>query len=134
MEYPPTLFRIKAIMIDVIFILVMMVAAAYAIDAVGGVADWIRITIMSLLFIVYEPFMVSAYGGTLGHRLQGLEVRRVSDTSERIGVLMAIIRVIFKFVLGIFSVLTSYAREDNRCIHDLICDTVVIYRNQQEPT
>lgn len=129
MQYPPTIFRVKAALIDAVLILLLMVISAYAIDIAGEVDDWVRVTIMIVLFIIYEPLTVGLYGGTFGHRVQGLEVRKVSDTSERIGLLMAIIRVVFKFVLGVFSVITSYMRADNRCIHDLICGTVVVNRS-----
>tara|TARA_A100000171_G_scaffold24519_1_gene22789 strand:- start:2106 stop:2495 length:390 start_codon:yes stop_codon:yes gene_type:complete len=128
MEYPKTSFRIKAAIVDLILILVVMVSAAFAIDSIGGVPDWVRISIMVLLIIVYEPMMVSTYGGTIGHRILGVKVTKSSDTTRRLNLPVAIIRSILKFALGIFSVMVSYTREDNRCIHDLICDSVVVYR------
>lgn len=128
MEYPKTSFRIKASLVDIILILSVMVFSAYAIDSIGGVPDWVRIAIMVLLFIVYEPMMVSKYGGTIGHRILGVKVTKSSDTTGRLNLPVAIIRSVLKFVLGIFSVMVSYTREDNRCIHDLICDSIVVYR------
>ncbi|OEJ99762.1 RDD family protein [Roseivirga misakiensis] len=130
MNYPATSFRVKASLIDAVLILLIMVISAYLIDSVGAVPDWVRAMVMIILFVIYEPLTVGIAGGTLGHRIQGLEVRRVSDTSQRIGLMMAIIRVVFKFALGLFSILTSYLRSDNRCIHDLVCGSVVVYRSQ----
>tara|TARA_R110001599_G_scaffold119190_4_gene289030 strand:- start:593 stop:982 length:390 start_codon:yes stop_codon:yes gene_type:complete len=128
MEYPKTSFRLKAALVDIILILTVMVFSAYAIDSIGGVPDWVRISIMVLLFIVYEPMMVAKYGGTIGHRILGVKVTKSSNTASRLNLPVAIIRSILKFALGIFSVMVSYTREDNRCIHDLVCDSVVVFR------
>ncbi|WP_339607368.1 RDD family protein [uncultured Roseivirga sp.] len=134
MEYPKTSFRIKAAIVDAILILTVMIITAFAIDSIGGVPDWVRIMIMALLFIAYEPMMVATNGGTIGHRILGVEVRKSSDSTQRLSLPIAIVRSILKFVLGIFSVLVSYTREDNRCIHDLICDSVVVYRKSARIT
>ena len=105
---------------------------AFLIDGYGGAPAWLRATVYVLMIYLYEPLSVNWRGGTVGHRLLGLEVRRFSNPSRRLDLLRCSVRILFKLVLGGISVLVSYLREDNRTLHDMICGSVVVYKDQVE--
>lgn len=127
-QYPRTILRIKAALIDVVLILILFITLSYVFDRIEEVADWIKILIYVLVFYFYEPFWVGFYGGTLGHKIMGIEVRMMGNRSKRIGLPISILRFIIKAALGWVSFLISYTREDSRCIHDLVCDTAVFHK------
>lgn len=127
-QYPRTIFRIKAALIDVVLILVLFITLSYAFDSLGQVADWIKVLVYVLVFYFYEPYWVGFYGGTLGHKIMGIEVRMMNDPNKRIGFPISILRFLVKAALGWISFLISYTREDSRCIHDLVCGTAVFYK------
>lgn len=127
-QYPRTILRIKAALIDVVLILTLFIILSYVFDSIDKVADWVKILIYVLVFYFYEPYWVGFYGGTLGHKIMGIEVRMMSDKSKRIGFPISILRFIVKAAMGWISFIISYTREDSRCIHDLICGTAVFYK------
>jgi uncharacterized RDD family membrane protein YckC len=132
MEYPPTGYRVKSGIIDAVLILTIFTFAVFVIDSVGGAPSWVRASIFILCLYIYDPLTIGLFGGTLGHHLMKVEVRRFSDKNKRIGLPLASLRVIAKYILGFVSILVSYSREDGRAIHDLISDSVVIYKFQDE--
>lgn len=132
-QYPRTILRIKAALIDVVLILILLMALSYVFDNIEEVANWIKILIYVLVFYFYEPFWVGFYGGTLGHKIMGIEVRMMNDRNKRIGFPISMLRFMIKATLGWISFLISYSREDSRCIHDLACGTGVFYKRDLEP-
>ena len=131
MNYPPTGTRLKAGIIDFLFIVSIWTLTAFVIDSVGGAPNWLRGAVFVVMVYLYDPLSVGFWGGTLGHRLLGVEVRRNSQPEARVNLLLATLRVMIKYFLGIISVIVSYAREDNRAIHDLVCDSVVVYKDSE---
>jgi len=132
MEYPPAGTRVKAAIIDFLLMLLVFTLTAYVIDAIGGAPNWLRASIFVLMVYLYDPLAVGLRGGTLGHHLLGVEVRSHSNQEKRINLLIATLRVMVKYVLGGISVLVSYSRKDHRALHDLICDSVVIYKDPEK--
>lgn len=127
-QYPPPGIRVKAAFVDVILLLLVFTLTAYVIDSAGGAPSWLRATIFVVMLYLYDPLAVGLFGGTIGHHFFGVEVRQYSDQSSRINLLMAGLRVVIKYALGFISVIVSYTREDSRAVHDLVCDSVVVYK------
>ena len=100
MEYPPTGTRVKAGILDFLLIVSIWTLTAYVIDSVGGAPGWLRGAVFVIMVYLYDPLSVGFWGGTLGHRLLGVEVRKFSNPKERINLLMATLRVMVKYLLG----------------------------------
>lgn len=132
MEYPTTNYRVKAAVVDIVVVLLIFVIASYAIDSVGGAPSWLRILILVGALYLYEPLMITMQGGTLGHTLMGLKVARFSDHRKKLNLLIAGLRFVIKYFLGTISILFCYIRKDNRALHDLICDSHVIFKKSFE--
>ena len=60
----------------------------------------------------------------------GLEVRRFTDHSRRISLPRSLIRVMLKAMSGVFSLIVSYINPKRRGIHDMLLDTVVVFKRE----
>jgi len=125
LRYPTIAKRVQSIFVDLLFIVILMFAAAKIIDLFGDAPDWVRIVLFLGLWGVYEPFC-TAYACTIGNYLLKIRVRKINHPSERINLFQAYMRYIFKSSLGWLSFLTVHTNEERRAIHDLVAGSVMI--------
>jgi uncharacterized RDD family membrane protein YckC len=102
-----------------------MFIASSILDSFDNVPNWIRMTIFIGLFFAYEPFCL-AFGCTIGNYIKKIRVKSFNDTDSRINILQALIRYLFKILLGWISFLTIHSTPGRRAIHDLISGSVMI--------
>ena len=127
-EYPGVLARVKAVMVDGILLLIFLVIASSIFSQLNDAPDYVRMLVFVLIFVLYDPILTSSTGGTIGHHIIGMTVRKVSDEKSNINFLMAIIRFIIKSSLGWASLFTVMANEKRRAIHDFVAQSVVTYK------
>jgi uncharacterized RDD family membrane protein YckC len=78
--------------------------------------------------LLYEPILVSRYGGTVGHLLFNLRV--VDDhTGGNLGFWTAVARVWVKGFFGVFSFVTMAASSRHQAIHDMVTRSTVQIRD-----
>jgi uncharacterized RDD family membrane protein YckC len=77
--------------------------------------------------LLYEPVLVSATGGTLGHYFTNLRV--VDERGGNVSFLKACARVILKGTLGWFSFVIMAATRRNQAVHDLLTRSTVQIRD-----
>ncbi len=124
-EYPSLSDRIQSTIIDSVLILVLFLITSGILDLVSNPPDFIRIILFFGILLGYEPVCMTT-GCTLGNYIKGLRVRRFSNTAKRLNILQAVIRYVFKVVLGWLSFLTINANPKRRAIHDLIAGSLMI--------
>ena len=118
--------RLQAMLYDsacltcIVAVAVMLVAFGEPFPGAGRVAA--GAVLLSLL--LYEPLMVSQYGGTLGHRRRNMRVV-VDATASNPGIGRALVRFCLKTVFGIFSVIAMVATTRHQALHDLATGTSV---------
>lgn len=125
--YPTLRERFKAIVLDGFIVLVGLVAAGLIFGQFPNAPGYLRGGVFILLFLLYEPIMVST-GGTVGHRVFGLRVKSYFEESRNIMLPMAIIRSVVKWVLSWFSFFTMLSNPEKRAVHDLLSGSIVLYR------
>ena len=131
-NYPGVFDRVKAIMTDGIVIVVFMFVASYVFSQFESVPDNARIISFVFIFLLYDPIFTSLFGGTIGHMIIGLRVRRESDEQKNILFPLAIPRYIVKVLLGWLSLLTVSGNEKRKAIHDFLIGSVVVYAKSKE--
>jgi uncharacterized RDD family membrane protein YckC len=134
--YPGVFDRVKAIVADGIILLVFMFAASSVFSLFETVPDFIRVFAFVFIFLLYDPLFTSFTGGTIGHRLIGIRVRKEQDETCNITFLPAVLRYIVKALLGWVSLLTISGNNKGRAIHDYVAGSVVVYakpENVQNP-
>jgi len=78
--------------------------------------------------LLYEPVLVSATGGTLGHSFNNLRVVD-QQSGGNVSFLKACARVVIKGLLGWFSFVVLAATRRNQAIHDLLTRSTVQIRD-----
>jgi uncharacterized RDD family membrane protein YckC len=126
-NYPGVFSRVKAIIADSIIVIILMFSFGYLLTLFETVSDYVRIIGFVFIFILYEPVFISVFGGTLGHMIIGIRVKRESDEIKNINFPFAILRFIIKALLGWISLITVSFNEKGKAIHDLAVGSVVIY-------
>ena len=125
-EYAILPDRIKAAVIDGILLIAAMYAASEILNIFENVPNYIRISIAISLFILYDPFFTSQYGGTIGHSFSKITVRKDIDRENYIGFPSALLRFILKISLGWISLLTVTGNQKKKAIHDFVVNSVVV--------
>lgn len=123
--YPPLLTRIKSILIDGLFMIVLLLLFGEILGNHEDTAGWVRALILFGIFGVYEPVCTSL-GCTLGQYLMGIRVRRYEDETRRLNIFRSIIRFLAKSLLGVISFVIIHFNNESRAIHDLIAGSVMI--------
>lgn len=125
-NYPALIQRVKAAIVDAICLFMLMIGFAAVFAAVGDVPDVVRIMAFVFVFGLYDPILTSRAGGTIGHFVIGIRVKRDRSRSENVSFLRAVLRFIVKVFLGWISLLTVPRSRDKRAIHDMAAGSVVL--------
>jgi uncharacterized RDD family membrane protein YckC len=129
---PGVMERLQAVVLDGICIFFMMYLASGIFDRIGDVPDIAKIWVFVFVFFLYDPLFTSILGGTLGHRAMKLRVRRASNRSKNVFVLLAFVRFAIKAFLGWISLLFVSANSEGKALHDLAVGSVVIYKVEKD--
>lgn len=127
-NYPGLLDRVKAVMVDSIVLIIFMIIATSIFSAFENVPDAARIMAFLFIFFLYDPIFTSSFGGTVGHMIIGLRVKREKNTEKNVLFPLAIIRFVTKALLGWISLLTVTSNSKNKAIHDSIIGSIVVYK------
>lgn len=129
---PGVFDRVKAVVTDNIVMIIFMFIAAYAFSLFENVPDSARILAFVFIFLLYDPLFTSLFGGTIGHMLIGIRVKKESNENKNILFPLAILRYIMKIILGWISLLTVSSNKKRKAIHDYIVGSVVVYAKIKE--
>ena len=115
-------------LIDSVVVPVLAVATLIMGNALGVTEFFGRVLLIAVPVFILEPGLVAFTGGTIGHHLVGLRVRRLSGAGN-INLFAATIRTIVKFVLGWLSFIFVLTTERHQAIHDLAARSIVVHRD-----
>jgi uncharacterized RDD family membrane protein YckC len=119
--------RVRAAVTDSVVMIVLSVIASQALSSASGELVLLRGALLVFIFGLYDPLLTAFIGGTLGHRIMGLRVRRQSDETKNIPLYLAIIRFTIKVFLGLISLLIVSKKTNRHAIHDIAVKSVVVY-------
>jgi uncharacterized RDD family membrane protein YckC len=130
-KYPHISDRVKAVVIDSIVLLGELVLATYIFSLFENVPVVAKKIVFIFIFILYDPILTSFFGGTIGHMIMNIRVRREGYEQQNILLPLAIIRFVVKAFLGWLSLLTVSGNEKRKAIHDMLVGSVVVYKNKE---
>ncbi len=124
--------RLQGLLIDSIILTstipaALMIAVAFESE---HVARFLGLAVV-ITWLLYEPLMVSMTGSTIGHYVCNLRVvdnRRGGNVSFG----KAIVRMVIKTILGLFSFLSMTVASRHQAIHDLLTGSTVQIRNLEK--
>jgi uncharacterized RDD family membrane protein YckC len=128
--YPGVFDRIKAAVTDSIVIVVFIVILTLIFSQFSNVPDGFRIAGFIFIFLLYDPLFTSIFGGTIGHMIMNIQVKRSSNSEKNILFPVSIIRYIVKVLLGWISLLTVGSNKKHLAIHDMVVSSIVLYRKK----
>jgi len=131
LSYPRLLRRVQAVLIDSLIVPITVIGLI----SFSGVIDieqawWIKAILLFGPIIILEPGLVAFTGGTVGHHLLKLKVRR-TRRNKNIDIFSALIRFILKFFLGWLSLLTITSSKKHQAIHDFTVGSIVVNKSSQ---
>jgi uncharacterized RDD family membrane protein YckC len=124
--------RVKAVLADSAVIILFMFIVTYAFSVFEYVPDYARIIAFVFIFVLYDPLFTSVFGGTIGHFMMGIRVKREKNQMKNILFPLAIIRFLTKALLGWISLLTVMGSKKRKAIHDKLVGSVVLYVGMNE--
>ena len=131
-NYPGVADRVKAMVLDYLMIIAFLFVFTYAISIFEHVPDIVKKIAFIFIFFLYDPIFISLFGGTIGHFMIGLRVKREKNELKNILFPLAIIRYIVKVFLGWISLLTVSGNRKRKAIHDFLVGSVVLYKADTE--
>jgi uncharacterized RDD family membrane protein YckC len=127
-NYPSVLYRLKAALIDTSIIIAFMFIVISIFSFFENVPDSFRIGAFMFIFIFYDPLFTSIFGGTVGHMIMKIQVKRINNLNKNIPFILALIRYIVKVSLGWISLLTVTNNKKKLAIHDMVVRSIVLYK------
>ena len=128
MFYPSLNERIKAALADGVMLIIMMYLISLLFDTFEQVSDTARIIAFVFIFVLYDPLLTSLVGGTIGHQLIGIRVKKVTNEEQNLPIYSALLRFIVKAFLGWISLLTVASDAKKQALHDKVVRSVVLYK------
>ncbi|MEL7146646.1 MAG: RDD family protein [Bacteroidota bacterium] len=126
-RYPGILMRVKALFVDSVVLLVFMIGATFIFKQFEHVNDNLRVAAFLFIFVLYDPLFTSLFGGTIGHQILGICVKRGSNHERNVIFPLTLVRFVVKALLGWISLLTVSGNIERKAIHDYLAGSVVIY-------
>jgi hypothetical protein len=123
-DYPQLVTRIKALFIDGMIILTIMVVVMVLMDN-SEYRPAVMITLGNVGILLYEP-LLTVHSGTIGQRVMNIRVRSFQDPSKKIKITQAYGRVLAKSLLGWISFITINFNAQHRAIHDFVGGSVMV--------
>jgi hypothetical protein len=121
--------RVRALLIDWVLSVGLIIGALFVAASAGSDSLPRVLGIVAvILLLLYEPVLVSATGGTIGHYYANI---RVVDNRHHgnISFLKAVARFFIKSVLGWFSFIFMTATRRNQALHDQLTQSSVQMRD-----
>src|ERR1035437_2836289 len=91
-----------------------------------------KIIAFVFIFLLYDPSFTSIFGGTIGHMIIGIRVKRSRNEQRNILFPLAIVRFIIKASLGVISLITVTGNIKRKAIHDFVAGSVVVYAKPEK--
>lgn len=126
-DYPGLSNRVRAMIVDAVVMIIFMILATYLFSWFNNAHDFLRIITFIFIFFLYDPIFTSSFGGTIGHFMLGIRVKRNNDQNKNIIFPVAVARFFFKACMGWISLITVTTNIKKRAIHDFITGSIVVY-------
>lgn len=124
MVYPSLFTRLKALAIDTIIMVMILYAISEFFSRLDHIPTFVRVLVILFVFFMYDPWLTSSRGGTIGHKFMKLKVTK-NETSELLSFKTAFVRSSIKALLGWLSLFTVGKSKQKQAIHDIVVNSVI---------
>lgn len=126
-DYPRLGQRLQALLIDSLVLGLLFFSVLFLVRLLKLQNAEIESLLIILLWASFEPLCITLTGGSVGHHLIGLRVRRLT-ADKPLPLARAYLRFFFKAPLASVSLLSLLLTDKHRALHDFIARSLVVYR------
>jgi len=126
--YPRLLRRLQGVFIDGVIIPLAAIVTLVALTYAGVENAWVKVLCPLLVIFLLEPVAVSATGGSIGHHIVGLRVRK-EQSDERISLLAAVVRVVVKTLFGLPAFFVAFVSRKRQALHDVVAKSLIVHKS-----
>ena len=126
--YPRLIKRVRAVLIDSVFVPVAMFSTLIIGDALGVTQTFGKAMLLVIPVFIFEPALVAFTGGTVGHHLMKIRITRL-DGKSNINIFAATVRFLVKLFLGWLSFIFVLTTKKHQAVHDLLAGSLVVHKN-----
>jgi uncharacterized RDD family membrane protein YckC len=119
---------LRGLFIDGLVVPIAAIATLVALTYAGVESTWIKVACPVLVVLLLEPVAVSMTGGSIGHHLTGIRIRK-EHVDERINVLAATVRFIVKALFGVPAFFVAFVTRKRQGLHDLAAKSLVVHKS-----
>ena len=130
--YPRLLRRLQGVFIDSFVVPLAALATLVALTYAGVESTWIKVLVPLFVVFLLEPVAVSTTGGSIGHHLVGLRVRK-AGADERINLFAAVVRLVVKTLFGLPSFFVAFVTKKRQALHDLAARSLIVHKSADVP-
>lgn len=125
--YPDLIERIKAVFVDMLVLIFLMFMFSTVFSYFEYVPNEVRMGAFVFIFLLYDPIFTSLLGGTIGHMIIGIRVKKGTNQEQNLNFFAALLRFLCKSALGWISLLTVSSHKEKKAIHDSVVNSIVVY-------
>lgn len=125
--YPDLIERIKAVFVDMLVLIFLMFMFSTVFSYFEYVPNEVRMGAFVFIFLLYDPIFTSLLGGTIGHMIIGIRVKKGTNQEKNLNFFAALLRFLCKSALGWISLLTVSSHKEKKAIHDSVVNSIVVY-------
>ena len=123
--------RYFSMLIDICIIFLLTLGISSLFELIGEVPDYVRGILFVIVFILYEPILITI-GSTVGQYLLKIRVRRFNNPEKKVLFPLLLLRLIVKGTLGWLSFITVTFNLNRRAIHDFVCGSIMVAEKIKE--
>lgn len=120
--------RIQALFIDSVFLALSFFFIIFLIKFLRLHNQPMETFIILFLAFSIEPLFVSFTGGSVGHHISQIKIRKTSS-DHNLNLFSSYIRFILKIPLGLFSLVSVLATKKHQAIHDIFSSSIVVLKS-----
>ena len=129
-SYPRLLRRVQAVLIDSLIVPIALLSSISFLGVFEINESWVKAMFFFFPIFILEPFLVSFYGGTIGHYLLKLKVRKIKE-DRNINIVFSTIRFVLKFFLGWISLVLVLVSKRHQAVHDYLVGSIVVNKSNE---
>jgi len=130
MHYPKLIKRVHAWIIDSCLFFFIILGSLLLPNFIGIEDALLKLVMIVLPIISFEPILITFTGGTLGHHYAGLKIVD-SKSQNRLSLVKSYIRFIIKILLGTYSFFMMLITKRHQAAHDLFSGSLVLFKNPE---